>query len=128
MASETSSEFGGIIPLSRALILLTSAAKESRQFSDRLLAASHLLEGLDSEHLQPLLQNPASQMAQEQTAGALLRLGFEHWAILEKPVEVSRKVIKIIAQKIRSIFLGRGFEHQPEIEQVLRERRFLGSF
>src|SRR5436305_1835870 len=59
-------------------------------------------------------------MTQEQTTGSLLRVGLEDRATLVKPGEMSGKLIKIIAQKIYTVFLGR-------VGQVRKPNRFACS-
>ena len=51
----------------------------------------HLLRRLNSQHLQPLLENPRCQIAQRQTRKLLsLAFGLEHRAIFIKPRKISR--------------------------------------
>ena len=51
-------------------------------------------------------------------------IGLEHRTIFVKRGEFAGQLVKIIAEKIRTVFLRHGLQRQPEIQQMFRQRDF----
>src|ERR1051326_1037699 len=85
----------------------------------------HLLKCVDAENRESLLQDPRGQVAQKQPAGALFGLGLEDGTVFVKASEMAGKVVEVVTEKVRAIFVGDSFEDETEIEEVFGKREFL---
>ena len=79
----------------------------------------------DSQHSQPPLQNFGGKITKQKTRCSGIAFRLQNGTAFVKSREVSGKFIEIIAEIVRPVLLGDGFEDEPKIQQMLREREFL---
>ena len=74
-----------------------------------------------------MLEHFAREVDKEKAAGAHLRFGLQDGTIVPQCREVACQLIEVVAQKVRAVFIGDGFQNQAEVEQMFGERKLLRS-
>src|SRR3954468_7095370 len=86
----------------------------------------HPLSSLNSEHGQSLFEDAAGQIAEGEAVGSVLRFGFENGAAFPEAGEQAGEIVEVIAEEIGAVIRNDRFQHEAEIEEMLREGKFIG--
>ena len=73
------------------------------------------------------LQDAGGGVAEGQARATLRFVGLEDGARLVEAREQAGKFVEVVAEEVWPAFLGDSFQHEAEVEQVPRERQFLGG-
>src|SRR5215212_3214051 len=87
----------------------------------------HLLQRLDSEHIQAALQDFRGQIAEKKTCRPCRAFGFQYGASLEESREVASEFVEVIAKIIGPVFLAGGLQDESEIQELLGQRQFFAG-
>ena len=68
------------------------------------------------------MQDARGQVAEGETRGAFGIARFEHGAAFVEAREVAGEFVEIIAEEVRTAFLGDGFEHEAEVGSAQFEK------